>query len=133
MRSLIAAITAAALLLHISLGCCAHHAHAEEATGRAAPAAKAKCCHDHDHDGHDHADESGDTTPTKCCHESECSFDVGTKVVAPQSDWVAPVAVLPGATQVALPTSHLELAARSPAPFSALPLRAHLLLQVFLI
>jgi hypothetical protein len=133
MRSLIAAITAAALLLHVSLGCCAHHAHAEEATGRAVPAAKAKCCHDHDHDGHNHADEPSDTTPTKCCHESECSFDVGAKVVAPQSDWVAPVAVLAGATPLALPVSLLHQAVRHPATFSALPLRAHLLLQVFLI
>jgi hypothetical protein len=96
----------------------------------------ATCCHDHDHDGHDHADEPGapcHEAPSKSCDEAECSFDIGARTAAPQSTWIAPVALLPAAAPVTLPTSHLEVAGHSHAPFSALPLRAHLLLQVFLI
>ena len=64
MRATVSVISAAALLMHMWLGCCAHHAHA---AGESACAQHAGASHVHDalpcletqHDDHQHATEPG--------------------------------------------------------------------------
>jgi hypothetical protein len=89
------------------------------------------CSHGHDHDGP--AEDADHPAPETSCDEAECSFVLGSKVVAPQSSLIAAVAILPcESTLVGTPFSKTGQSARQMA-CSALPLRAHLLLQVILI
>lgn len=135
MHSLITHFTIAALALHISLGCCAHHAHGCEPAVQQAEAECEACPH---HVGRDHGEEPGDShnkAPHSPCDEQDCSFVVGAKIVAPQSDMVVPLAMANAAasTEHAAAGVAADRTARHHASCCALPLRAHLLFQVFLI
>jgi len=141
MRTIVTLITAAAFMLHFTLGCCAHHAHAAEGTDcphRAKPAV-----HDcHDDDGHDHESPgSGDQSPCdsnpECpgqhCNDGQCVFmPAGTTVVAK----AAFIAVLPLVlAEPDLFAAHLPhaTAAIDSGGLVALPVRTHLFNQVLLI
>lgn len=140
MRTIVTLITAAAFLLHFALGCCAHHAHAAEGSS---------CCHHttvavhecHGHEGHGHqhdlppSEESpDDSVPPKheCC-ESHCVFMAAGKTT------IAKVAFLAHSPLfVAEPTSFVQLSPVAVAAIDSggtteLPVRIHVLNQVFLI
>lgn len=84
MRTLISLITAAAFLLHLSLGCCAHHAHATESNEDTAHSLAAHTCphHKHPHDGQSVPAHSGDNseTPRDTCTDGGCVFLAVVKI-----------------------------------------------------
>jgi hypothetical protein len=137
MRAFVSILTAVAFLLHMWLGCCAHHAHAEETTCDRHEAADQHADYAHDHPGHEtpcqQLPEEGDSPcPTEPCSEGECVF---LKVGKLEFDGPAAVAHLPA------PVSD-SLAGLSPAKtreaidsggLAAPPVRLHLAHQVLLI
>ena len=139
MRPLTSLITAAAFLLHLGLGCGAHHEHGATrilCTQSVAPI-KAPCHHGHSHedersspdsDAPEHPGESHDD-----CHETHCTFLVTGKTT-----------VLPDTLVTALPSIVLDAAVTRTASSSVnwmrdtgdhlhLPVRLHLFNQVLLI
>ena len=141
MRTIVTLITAAAVALHFSLGCCAHHAHAAEGTichAKAKVAVQCHKCHDHGR-GHD-ASEPNDTPPadsdSSCpdqhCNDSQCVFLAAGKTVIAKEVFVAvlPQCIEPGSLRSEL---LLEVAAIDSGGLIALPVRTHLFNQVLLI
>ena len=64
----------AAVLAHMSLGCCLHHARAQVASSSEASALHAGCC-GHEHRGRDHSPAPHEKTPSqRCCDHEHCSF-----------------------------------------------------------
>lgn len=135
MRSIVSLITAFAFLLHLWLGCCAHHGHATEGQTCHLHAAEGAS---HDHAGHDHGtdssseDEPGKSPgPAERCEGSPCVF-----LKAAQSEVAkrAPTAILP---VVASDFAASLSAAPSPSLIDTgggneLPVRLHLFHQVLL-
>ena len=82
MRSVVSLLSAAAILLHLVLGCCAHHAHATE-NGDCAnhSLAKQTCSHHHHQDSQPENTDSGKphNSPHNDCHEGGCVFLNTTK------------------------------------------------------
>lgn len=146
MRSLVTLITAAAFMLHFTLGCCAHHAHAAEGTlcpGHATTSAHEHDCHgheNHDQDGHDQEPpESGDqsTNDSECpegdCHDGECAFMAAAKTVIAKDTFVSALPLF-----FAEPARHVSISPLVAAVISsdglfAPPVRTHLFNQVLLI
>ncbi|MDX1947457.1 MAG: hypothetical protein SFU86_18795 [Pirellulaceae bacterium] len=126
MRAVVATLAAAALLVHVWFGCCAHHAHAMERHS-------AEVAHSHADCADEHGDEAESPTfPGEDCNESECAFAatapaklVVELAVAPLGDF-APFGSFASASQPCL------LARSGFDLVFTLPLRAHLLYQVFL-
>jgi hypothetical protein len=144
MRSLASLISAFAFLLHMWLGCCAHHGHNEaQAAGAGYTHAAAPS---HAHAGHDHAagaagEESSHDSHSRgehCpgghgerCNDGECVFlSVGKTTVAKN----APVALLPLLASDAADKLVTAPQARAinTGGLPALAVRLHLLHQVFL-
>jgi hypothetical protein len=122
MRSLLCCLTSASVLLHLVLGCCAHHLHAEESHGEHSAAA----CQ---HEEHEHEAPANRHSPE--CGESECVFAAAVKEIQPVS---APAIILWLPVEASdLPAERLsyqrQLSRHDPPP---LPLRVHLLLGVLL-
>jgi hypothetical protein len=120
MRSCVSLITAASLLLHVWLGCCAHHGHAEDG-----PKSHAGC-----HEAAMAGDSPGSEAPDHDCDEPDCSF----LALAKQTLTKAPF------TTAALPALDADQAASSRLLCQAQldasrvlprPVRPHLLYQVF--
>lgn len=80
MRPIVSFITAAAFLLHMWLGCCAHHAHADDEANCHQHTRQLAAPADHSHAGHDHeaGESQGQPTESPCpadgCDESHCVF-----------------------------------------------------------
>lgn len=141
MRSIVSLTTVASLLLHLWLGCCAHHGHSVAACACTGDAEEANCvegdceCESSENAG---AAEIGGTAPheqpvpTNGCTENECVFVSVLKVTAPidfDSAASQPVAILSD-EGVSLSSSARGRADElQPAP----PLRRHLLQRVLLI
>jgi len=137
MRTIVSLITAAAFLLHFTLGCCSHHAHAAEGSNcrHHENGSDHRCCHHHGHGDQAPAEEGPDESqPAKrSCSEGECVFMTAAKTVVAKTVFQA--ALPPCADEVAL---RMRL---SPAAIDAvdsggphtLPVRIHLFNQVFLI
>src|SRR6187401_1278380 len=112
MRTIVTLFTAAAFMLHFTLGCCAHHAHAAE--GAVCPCKIAVHDHDghdhdghdhdghdhdgHDHDGHDHessepCDQSPGDSDSPCpghhCNDGHCVFMAAGKTVVAKAAFTA--------------------------------------------
>ena len=128
MRTIVSAITGVAFLLHLWLGCCAHHAHADEgpAGHEALPA------HGDHHDGEHDCPQHAPAAPGNDCDEPDCVF-VTTAPTAVSQDLLAWPAW--DAAVVADAGQHAPLLSQARSGFDlvfALPLRVHLLHQVFL-
>jgi hypothetical protein len=125
MRSMTTLITTAALLLHITLGCCAHHAHAARGCCNM-PVAIHQCAGEELHCGHEHEHStpapSDERQPEKSCDELRCYFVAGGK-------WISPAHL---AVHVASINAHSTGDAHTIGP-AALRVRAHLAFQVLLI
>lgn len=73
-------VTAAALLLHLSLGCCWHHAHGcaahgdEEAAACCSSQEIAGCLHSTDRDDDDHDTDERPCGKSEPCKEARCQF-----------------------------------------------------------
>jgi len=126
----------AAVLAHMTLGCCVHHLHAHAAAGGGGPAcARDGCGHDHargDHDG-DRPQKRGPAH--KGCDHERCSFvrpDVGGEPrPAGERQLLARAASLPETTAAA---SRSTLDGIDPSRVGCLePLRLHLKNQILLI
>lgn len=96
-------LTTAALLLHMILGCCAHHAHAQNVANAEVPNAKPCCSHGHSK-ANDNSDgcskrQASDEAPASDCDESDCSFVTGDSSHA--RDWCC---------QHSLPVFHISIA-----------------------
>jgi hypothetical protein len=108
MRSVISTLTAVSVLLHVVLGCCAHHGHAEEtAAQQPAPAA---CVH-HGCSSQTHAKptppaDSRENAPPSDereddCEQGDCAFSATvekaeTLAKASPGAWLLPDAALAG-------------------------------------
>jgi hypothetical protein len=143
MRFVVTLITAAAFVLHFTLGCCAHHAHAEEGTACCAHAKVAVHDHDcHDHDGHSHdspepSDQSPGHSDSECprqhCNDGHCVFMAAGKTVVAKATFIAvlPLCIAEPASIESI--SPLAAAAIDSGGGIALPVRTHLFNQVLLI
>jgi hypothetical protein len=130
MRTAISLITAAALIAHFWLGCCAHHGHSHGDHTTAQLTAGA----DHDHDAADHnspADESD--SDHDGCQEPSCVFVAAGKLVLTKD--VTPLATAVVSTDSIAPLE-LRLAPTRRIETDTgqhVPLRLHLYLQILLI
>lgn len=69
MRALLSSLTIVAVLLHVLLGCHAHHGHAAELAAAAEPAVAPGCDHHHgDHEGESPSDGE------QSCDCNDCKF-----------------------------------------------------------
>ena len=135
MHFLVTIVTAAAFVLHFTLGCCAHHAHA--AVGTVCLSHAKVSLHAHDHDGHDHQSqepcEQSPGCPSEQCDDGHCVFAVGGKAVE-VNDAVAVVSpVTPAELACLEQISPLAAVAIDSGGLIALPMRTHLFNQVLLI
>ncbi len=148
MRTIITLIAAAAFVLHLTLGCCAHHAHAVEGSVCSEHASTVHHNHgckghggnSHSHGSHDHdsqppADGPADEEcPGHHCNAGHCAFMAAGKTVIAKDTYLA---VLP--LFVAAPLTHVSISPRISATISnsgrliAPPVRTHLFNQVLLI
>lgn len=139
MRPLVSLISVAAFLLHMSLGCCAHHSHAGEEGLCAFRSIPTQTVADHGHThGHDHSTPESEVPQQPKdshddCHESHCSFLVSGKMT-----------VDPDTLETALPPLALDAVVAQSAAISPgwkrdtgnhlrLSVRLHLFNQVLLI
>ena len=139
MRPFVAFLTAVAFLLHLGLGCCAHHTHGSGGNERAIPTPQADATAEHGHShGHDHS--VPDSNAPECpgdshddCHQNHCSFLVtGKTTVTPDTL----VTALPPAAHDAVVAQRASSSAnwiRDTGDHLQLPVRLHLFNQVLLI
>jgi hypothetical protein len=141
MRAILANLTAAAMFIHASLGCCWHHDHTRAAAGSIGPA----------HAEHDHPDavESRVAVHEDCphdsdregapqrhqCDESPCVF---MRVNAPDHDLSPQLAVLDGfcideLAPIAVAQQNLLSWMPAISPAARLPMRLHLFQGLLLI
>ena len=142
LRKLTSIATAAAVLVHVLLGCCAHHAHVNQALGEEHRETAYHDGHGHRHAAdHDH-DRAGDPkqspfpdhspTPGKC-EGSDCVFSVSGKVNLNKAWFFGSIALSAPAAAVEL-CSPLRLYSTDWIRDDIVPrIRPHLLLQVLLI
>src|SRR5262245_16709833 len=84
MRSIISLITAFAVLLHLVLGCCGHHAHGQTHANcphehsDAAPTGSCHAGHCHDHQEAPAQPSEPALPPHEDCHESHCTFHIAS-------------------------------------------------------
>jgi hypothetical protein len=124
MRPLLCCLTSTSVLLHLVVGCCAHHLHAEESH-----------CHRQSVAACEHGDHEEDEAPTNRhsqeCGESECVFASAVKdiqpVFSPAMTFWLPIQAFAWPTDRLL--SQRQLSRHDPPP---LPLPMHLLLGVLL-
>ena len=129
-RAVITFVSLLAVLIHVHIGCCAHHEHVAK-TPKAVP----QGCPFHGHE-HDHGQSPTPASPLSHddCHESHCSvLLVSSASVAPASadGWWLPLSMTDPeiSSRAGLPTFQSGPADALRPP----PLRAHLLLGVILI
>lgn len=140
MRPFVSLITAAAILLHLGLGCCSHHTHASGGNECVILTSLADTAADHGHShGHDHP--VPDSNAPECpgdshndCHESHCTFLVTGKTTIVLATLV--VALTPSALDDVIAQAGSSSSTdwiRDTGDHLRLPVRLHLLLQVLLI
>lgn len=138
MRSIVSLITASALLLHMWLGCCAHHAHAaEERPCALHSGSEAAVGHDHCH-GHEHPAPRSDSPhhpggPSDDCHESHCTFLVAGKTIVVLDSLISPLPELAIDAHVAQAASSSIHSICETDDHLRPPVRLHLYYQVLLI
>lgn len=149
MRPLISFITVVAFGLHILLGCCTHHSHADvvptaKVAGPKVAVTPKTCSHGHHHEhGHHHGDHPQVETPVEHsfpednshddCHESHCQFLLtATTSLTVEANFV-PLTALPvdDVTCSTALTSRF-VAQITAADSSRLPVRLYLCHQAFL-
>lgn len=138
MRPVISLTTALAFLLHLWLGCCSHHAHADDGLTPSSPQ-KVTTCNHSGHCGHKHGSQkNSENEPSKeCppggCDDAKCSFTVYGKTFESKAWFGVPmcVAILtPECNFQPVFPSHVDLGVDCDfAP----PVRPHLLNQILLI
>lgn len=152
MRTIVSLISAFAFLLHMWLGCCAHHGHEHAAFAVAGHASVASCSHaGHDHAGGSAGEESshdphatsqhGPTehdSPGQCpgehgqgCQDGECVFLCSGKTTLAKD---SPALVLPllASDAAGKPLATLQASAIDTGGLPPLAVRLHLLHQVYL-
>lgn len=133
-RIVITVVSLLAVLVHMQVGCCAHHVHGQ-------PAADCEVAH-HELAHHDHCDGPHQHSPASPvepishddCHETHCATTLVSQVATPAPivcGWWTPAGMLADATRFAL--TYGASADRPSDPTGAPPLRAHLRLAVLLI
>ena len=139
MRPFVSFLTAVTFVLHLGLGCCAHHTHGSGGNERAIPTPPADVVTHHGHShGHDHsvpdsnAPEHPGDSPSDC-HQCHCTFLVTGKTTVVADTLVM---ALPAATRdevVAQISSSSANWIRDTGDHLRLPVRLHLFNQVLLI
>jgi hypothetical protein len=141
MRPLVSLISVAAFLLHLGLGCCAHHAHGggegpcEFRTSSTESGANHGHSHDHSHD-HSAPDSNSPEHPGDShndCHESHCFFLVSGKTTVHPDTLIAalpPLTLDASIKQSVVPSANWR---RDTGDHLQLPVRLHLFHQVMLI
>jgi hypothetical protein len=147
LRTIVCLTTALAFALHMGMGCCSHHAHADDdhaCQHHHAPADHdshelANSGHHHSHAHHDHANtEESSETPThdSCphgrCQGGKCVFVSINKVDLSQLTNVSLPVISLNELLVMLSANTLAQECDSGGP-PELPIRLHLLHQVMLI
>jgi hypothetical protein len=133
MRQLVSITSLTAFLLHVLLGCCAHHTHAERPGDGALPSVAVghRACQ-HSHASHP-APKEAPHAPGERCQEGDCVFAACSKVELAKDSLLAATAfdVLRHAADL-LPAPAARPRSDSHAAWKP-PLRSHLLLGVLLI
>ncbi|MFO0902373.1 MAG: hypothetical protein U0939_05190 [Pirellulales bacterium] len=140
MRSIAAAITIVSFCLHALFGCCAHHAHADEATscGNVLLGASHVCTHGHDHDGQvvNSAHDCQTHAPRHShegCQDVACTFVLEVKAPVTGIDLAAAFTVVAiGCTSVTAPVAAVTLAIAGSENDTAPPVPLYLMNQVLL-
>ena len=135
MYRLVRALALAAVLVHITFGCCVHHAHAESVLGDGECAAGAGGCGEEHGDDHDRACPHRQEPSRGCCDRQPCSFvrpEVGGVLgVSIERHLLSVAASLTGtagaASRSTIDAIDLRRVVRSE------PVRLHLLNQVLLV
>jgi len=139
-------ITALLLLVHMTFGCCMHHAHTCETKCCSQPTATAKACpcgtHRHDDvteasfNGLEHFTEGGGHGDRHQCSGDHCTF-VQTQSSPEEVDEHAadacPLELVDANGNVDLFSSYLDRSLDQPQSFAGTSLRTHLALRVLLI
>ena len=147
MHKLVHNLALSMVLYHLMVGCCCHHAHADE-SGPHHDELAASCCshHGHGHSGHGHSGHGpqsegepsdpadGSDREHGGCDDTRCVFVVpnaggAIRLVGP----VNPLALLGFAPQPTAAVFATSFSRETPQPAVALPLRLHLLNQILLI
>ncbi len=138
MRPAISLLTAAAVWVHLLLGCCSHHAHGADGNSFTFHHAEPLAAEGHGH-SHDHEHSGPESEEPQCpdnhhedCHESHCTFLLAGKTTVAADSMVAP---LPAAADLAIPqtASSASTWLRDTGDHLRLPVRLHLFYQVLLI
>lgn len=150
MKSIVNLVTVAALLLHFTLGCCAHHAHADEVSEFSGPetvVGQDHNCHCHGTSCHssESCDESACVSDSHCpaqgcpdcpgthCNDGQCVFMGAGKTLAGKN---VPLVSIPlfVVTPIAIKSVSSEIATAIDSQGRVLlPVRPHLFNQVLLI
>ena len=139
MRPFVSFLTAVTFVLHLGLGCCAHHTHGSGGNERAIPTPPADVVTHHGHShGHDHSvpdsnapEHPGDSHSD--CHQNHCTFLVtGKTTIVPDTLVAALLAATPDAVVAQISSSSANWI-RDTGDHLQLPVRLHLLKQVMLI
>jgi hypothetical protein len=132
MRALVSAISAIAFLLHMWLGCCAHHLHAAEAAScaHAAEAHETHACHEHGPAAPQDESPVAPSEQPERCTGGQCMVAGVGKVQVTQELAAAPlwVAECLSSPQLGAPAADVIDTGGPPEP----PVRLHLLHQVLL-
>ena len=125
LRICITAVSLLAVLAHVTVGCCLHHAHAADS-----PPAAAACPSGHHHHGDSAPHDEGvplHLPPHDDCHEAHCSISLASQTSMPDNvDFAFDVVNLAICDEVARTTTASaagEFLADAARP---LPVRAHL-------
>ena len=132
MRSILTHIAIVSLLLHITLGCCSHHAHAESTIACNGHESMAEDGHQHDEEGEPCSSDQRENCPEDHCDELQCSF-ISVAKTSPTETVIFDIWLgLTGLWSefLTVPTSHRAV---EPEKYAPRPVREHVLLQVFLI
>jgi hypothetical protein len=140
MRPAISLLTAVTFWVHFVLGPCAHHAHGTEgpiSLSQHEPASAAHHGHSHSH-SHEHSAPVSEKPRSPCSHhddshETHSSFLLSGKSTVPADTAVAPLTMAIAKTVVPQAVSSSSIWLRDTGDHLRLPVRLHLLHQVWLI
>lgn len=127
MHALLSLITAASLILHLGLGCRAHHAHASEATAKSDQLAAM-----HMHPDSDHSTDSSQPE-NQDCQEPSCVFLSGVKVILTHDLAPLATAVVSTGTDFQLCERYSPRSRTEAEMGHQVPMRLHLYYQILLI
>jgi hypothetical protein len=132
MAKLCRILTAAAFVVHMIVGCCAHHAHACEGQGLALPAQGVAAADDHCSDGHSSPADHSHPAPDGC-HGAKCSTVLPSQLANHWFGQPSLASFVSALDDLSSQSGILSAQRCLPMGWLLLPIRLHLANQVLLI